>query len=79
MEEGRVKTQNYVHTIEEALITQNQLIELTNSAGLPLSKWSANHPKLLENIPQDQREKQKVLSWGGGGEKWELQLLVCIG
>ncbi|XP_065224372.1 uncharacterized protein LOC135848399 [Planococcus citri] len=53
------------NTIEEAILIQKQLIKLTQSAGLPLCKWSANHPRLLEHIPENQREKQKVLSLGG--------------
>ncbi|XP_065213370.1 uncharacterized protein LOC135840671 [Planococcus citri] len=53
------------NTISETLKIQEQLKELVESAGLPLSKWSANHPSLLEQIPDSQREKLKILSLGG--------------
>jgi hypothetical protein len=40
----------------ELLETQNQLIKMLKFAGMKLRKWCANHKKLLEKIPLDDRE-----------------------
>ncbi|XP_065211063.1 uncharacterized protein LOC135839114 [Planococcus citri] len=38
------------NSLEQAKATQEELIALLNSAGLPLSKWSSNSPELLSKI-----------------------------
>lgn len=39
------------HSLESTLALQTQFIEILKRGGFQLSKWAANHPALLENIP----------------------------
>lgn len=48
-------------SIEELVQISQQLTDLLNGGGFPLRKWSANHPAILEHIPEDRRETQKEL------------------
>ncbi|XP_046801060.1 uncharacterized protein LOC124418511 [Lucilia cuprina] len=41
------------HTLESAIESQNQLCSALYSAGFPLKKITANHPRLLEQIPKE--------------------------
>ncbi|XP_055690674.1 uncharacterized protein LOC129795249 [Lutzomyia longipalpis] len=43
-------------SLQEALETQKQLLELFASAGFHLSKWTSNNPDLLINIPPEDRQ-----------------------
>jgi hypothetical protein len=43
-------------TIEDALKLQQELITLLGRRGLPLRKFCANHPSVLEAVPSDCRE-----------------------
>ena len=50
-------------TLEEALALKTELIELLKAGGFPLSKWTANHPTLLADVPEDQQTSTQPLSW----------------
>lgn len=43
-------------SIEVALATQQQLIELFAKGGFELRKWAANHPNLLKHLSEDQSQ-----------------------
>jgi hypothetical protein len=46
------------NNLEELLETRNQLINMFNSAGMKLRKWSSNHILLLDNLPPEDCEIQ---------------------
>lgn len=41
------------HTIEEAVVSKNQLSGALASAGFDLRKWSSNHPTIINDLPPD--------------------------
>ena len=43
-------------SLQEALLLQNELINLLKTAGLELRKWTSNHPAILNSIPAEYRE-----------------------
>jgi len=49
-------------TIEDALKLQKDLILLMSRGGFKLHKWCANHPKILELIEENLREKQVLIN-----------------
>ncbi|XP_062704188.1 uncharacterized protein LOC134286572 [Aedes albopictus] len=54
-------------TVAEAIECQTQLIGMLKSAGFPVHKWSSNSPKLLECIPESDREELLNLTDGCEG------------
>ncbi|XP_062556881.1 uncharacterized protein LOC134221711 [Armigeres subalbatus] len=50
-----------VHNVDEGKVICAQLLELLQSAGLSLRKWSSNSPEILESIPFDLRDVRSVL------------------
>ncbi|XP_058827079.1 uncharacterized protein LOC131687055 [Topomyia yanbarensis] len=48
-------------SVEAIVESSKQLISLLSRAGFPLRKWSANHPAILEHIPEKDRETLTVL------------------
>lgn len=48
-------------SLETLIETSKQLISLLGRAGFALRKWSANHPKILEHIPEQNCEILTVL------------------
>ena len=50
------------HTINEAKIAQQQLIEVLDSAGFPLRKWISNTYDLLHNLPKDHLLDEDLLT-----------------
>lgn len=50
------------HSISEALEKRRQLHQLLSSAGLTLSKWSANDKMLLQDIDDDKQDKPQDLA-----------------
>ncbi|XP_062704099.1 uncharacterized protein LOC134286498 [Aedes albopictus] len=54
-------------TVAEAIECQTQLIGMLKSAGFPVHKWSSNSPKLLECIPESDREELVNLTDGCEG------------
>lgn len=62
------------HTIDEALNTQQQLINLTKSAGLTLTKWCSNRKELLQ-ITDDSTTSLDVPEHSVStlGMKWNAQ------
>lgn len=49
------------NSLEEALHLQEDVVLLLKKGGFELSKWSSNHPKLLENVMQDNHETPLML------------------
>ncbi|XP_062707822.1 uncharacterized protein LOC134288108 [Aedes albopictus] len=50
-----------VNNADEGKVLCNQLLELLQSAGLSLRKWSSNSSEILENIPVELRDGRAVL------------------
>ncbi|XP_058456975.1 uncharacterized protein LOC131434325 [Malaya genurostris] len=48
-------------SIEEGVILASALIDLTNSAGFNLRKWSSNSQELLSSIPSELRDDRAIL------------------
>lgn len=46
------------NSLQEALMIQEQLNKILQSAGFKLRKWCANHPALLQGIPQKDKAPQ---------------------
>ena len=44
-----------LETVEEALKVRDQLIELLGKAGFKIRRWCTNRPKVLEDIPLEDR------------------------
>lgn len=59
-------------TIEDALEIQRQTISILQTAGLHLRKWSANDGKLLDQIPEADRETKDLLSFEN---EWAVKTL----
>lgn len=49
------------HTLAQAKEAQSQLISVLKSAGIPLKKWTANHPELLSKIPEEDKVDSNFL------------------
>ena len=50
-------------TLEEALALKIEIVELLKAGGFPLSKWTANDPALLADVPENQQAITQLLSW----------------
>ena len=50
-------------TSEEAAELKSELVELLKAGGFPLSKWVANHPDILSNVPAEQQADAQFLAW----------------
>ncbi|XP_049294153.1 uncharacterized protein LOC125769462 [Anopheles funestus] len=55
------------NNVSEALECQSELLGILNSAGFPVHKWSSNSPRLLQHIPEADREELVDLSDGCEG------------
>ncbi|XP_049300301.1 uncharacterized protein LOC125773310 [Anopheles funestus] len=55
------------NSVSEALECQSELLGILNSAGFPVHKWSSNSPRLLQHIPEGDREELVDLSHGCEG------------
>jgi hypothetical protein len=50
------------NTIEDAMQLRNGITTLLQTAGLTLRKWASNSQQFLDDIPEDSRELQQLLS-----------------
>lgn len=60
-------------TFDEAMRLRDNLITVTNSAGLKLRKWASNEPQLLESLPDDTTQVElfsKSETQGALGVQW---------
>ncbi|XP_055527714.1 uncharacterized protein LOC129720282 [Wyeomyia smithii] len=66
-----------VNNVEEGKELCSQLLNLSNSAGFSLRKWSSNCPHILAHIPAELRDERTVLEFDSTtivktlGLKWE--------
>lgn len=49
-------------TVKEALLLQQQLLDLMKCGGFELRKWSSTHPEVTDALPESLRETKSVLS-----------------
>ena len=49
-------------TIQDAIMVQQEISSLLQTAGFTLRKWASNHPSFLDTIPCDLQETQQTLS-----------------
>ncbi|XP_053698661.1 uncharacterized protein LOC128745608 [Sabethes cyaneus] len=49
------------HTVEEGQELIQQLLQLMQSAGLPLRKWASNSPSILQVVPETLRDERTLL------------------
>ena len=50
------------NTVAEAIECQTQVLEMLETAKLPVHKWSSNSPEVLQRIPEADREELVNLS-----------------
>lgn len=62
-------------SLDEAMAATKQIIPMLASAGLSLRKWSSNRRQILEDIPVEYRETQKLLELDNSAPIQALGLL----
>lgn len=51
------------NSVEEALLAQNEIIQILQSGGLPIRKWTSNNEQILLNVSEDEREVSLPLNF----------------